>query len=178
MANQVDLSMVLDGVIVLLLVATIGYAVVLNRRIGELRKWRAEFGRLIQAFNQAATRAEAGIQSMRSVADQRAPDLPHNLDHVQALRDDLAFLVERGNTLADSLTEKVQSSIRSSRPDSAAARPTAAANATSDAGAAARPGPVQRAGRIDTPSAQSRVTRGPPRTKTKQALLKAIQDLR
>ena len=115
MQSGIDMSLVLDGGVVVLFFATIGYTVVLNRRIGEMREWKAEFDRLITSFNQATERAEAGIQSLKSVASQRGPDLQRSLDKARSLRDDLAYLVERGDTLADRLTELVRSSIPSGR---------------------------------------------------------------
>ena len=115
MESGIDMPLVLDGVIVVLLVATTGYAVVLNRRIGEMREWKAEFDRMITSFNQATTRAEAGIQSLKSIANQHGPDLQRSLDKARLLRDDLAYLVERGDTLADRLTESVRSAIPTPR---------------------------------------------------------------
>ncbi len=168
MESGIDMPLVLDGVVVVLLIATIGYAVVLNRRIGEMRKWKAEFDRMIASFNQATTRAEAGIQSLKSIASQRGPDLQRSLDKARSLRDDLAYLVERGDTLADRLTESVRSAIPTPR---AAEAPTAVSTAAESPAAdrnTANPG--SKSG----PGAKPGRRRG----KTARALLKALEGMR
>ncbi len=165
-----DMPLVLDGVVVVLLVATIGYAVVLNRRIGEMRKWKAEFDRIITSFNQATTRAEAGIQSLKSIANQRGPDLQRSLDKARSLRDDLAYLVERGDTLADRLTESVRSAIPAPRAAEAA---TAASTPAVTEGPAADPNtanPGSKSGSGAKPGGR--------RSKTARALLKALEGMR
>ncbi len=162
--------MVLDGVVVVLLVATIGYAVVLNRRIGEMRKWKAEFDRMITSFNQATTRAEAGIQSLKSIASQRGPDLQRSLDKARSLRDDLAYLVERGDTLADRLTESVRSAIPTPRAAEApiAASTPAAIEIPAAGSNTAKPGAKTGLG----------AKPGGRRGKTARALLKALEGMR
>lgn len=165
------MPLVLDGVVVVLLVATIGYAVVLNRRIGEMRKWKAEFDRMITSFNQATTRAEAGIQSLKSIASQRGPDLQRSLDKARSLRDDLAYLVERGDTLADRLTESVRSAIPTPR---AAEAPTAVSTP------AATKSPVADSN-IAIPVSKFELGTKKPgrrRSKTARALLKALEGMR
>ncbi len=171
MENGIDMPLVLDGVVVVLLVASIGYAVVLNRRIGEMRKWKAEFDRLISTFNQATKRAEAGIQSLKSVASQRGPDLQRSLDKARSLRDDLAYLVERGDTLADRLTASVRASIptpRAAEAPTAASVPAAAESPATDSKTANGPGSKFGLG----------AKTGGRRSKTARALLKALEGMR
>ena len=171
------MSLVLDGVVVVLLVATIGYAVVLNRRIGEMRKWKAEFDRMITTFNQATTRAEAGIQSLKSIANQRGPDLQRSLDKARSLRDDLAYLVERGDTLADRLTESVRSAIPT--PRAAEAATAASTPAATESPAAATESPAAGSNTAN-PGSKSRLGAKPGgrRSKTARALLKALEGMR
>ncbi len=165
------MPLVLDGVVVVLLVAIIGYAVVLNRRIGEMRKSKAEFERMITSFNLATTRAEAGIQSLKSIAGQRGPDLQRSLDKARSLRDDLAYLVERGDTLADRLTESVRSSIptpQAAEAPTAASTPATAESPAADGQTANGPGSKSGWG----------AKTGGRRNKTARALLKALEGLR
>jgi len=135
-----------------------------------MRKWKAEFDRLITNFNQATTRAEAGIQSLKSVASQRGPDLRRSLDKARSLRDDLAYLVERGDTLADRLTESVRSAIpipRAAEATTAASTPTAIEIPAAD-GNTANPGSKSGSG----------AKPGGRRSKTARALLKALEGMR
>ncbi len=170
MESGIDMPLVLDGIVVVLLVATIGYAMVLNRRIGEIRKWKPEFDRLITSFNQAATRAEAGIQSLKSVASQRGPDLQRSLDKARSLRDDLAYLVERGDTLADRLTESVRSAIPIPRAAEAPTAVSAPAATESPAAGNNTANPGSKSGLGAKPGGR--------RSKTARALLKALEGMR
>jgi len=93
----------LELLVVALLVATIAYCAILNRRLARLRGDQAEFLRLLATFDQATSRAEAGVAALRAVSTESAKTLDERLDRSQALADDLAFLIERGARLAEKL---------------------------------------------------------------------------
>ena len=97
-------SLVLDILVAGLLVVTISYAVVLNRRLRTMRQDKAELEKLAASFGAATTRAEDSIGRLKSTAD----DLRERIDKAQALRDDLAFLIDRGGSTADRLEEAVR----------------------------------------------------------------------
>ncbi|MEK9753964.1 MAG: DUF6468 domain-containing protein [Rhodospirillaceae bacterium] len=61
------LSLILDIVLAVLLVVTIGYAVVLNRRLGALRQNKDELERLASGFVETTSRAERGIGELRAM---------------------------------------------------------------------------------------------------------------
>ncbi|MFQ5784692.1 MAG: DUF6468 domain-containing protein [Alphaproteobacteria bacterium] len=96
-------TLVLDGVIVVLLAATIAYCVILNRRLGELRGGHAEFIKLVESFNAATERAETSIAGLREASAEKGGILDQRIEAAQALCDDLSFLVERGERVADRL---------------------------------------------------------------------------
>ena len=96
------LALFLDVIVAVLLVATIFYAAMLNRRLAGLRSNKAELEALIHTFGEACARAEAGVKTLRSATDE-ATRLQAYLDRSQALRDDLSFLLDRGSGLADRL---------------------------------------------------------------------------
>ena len=54
-----SVELLLNVIIICLLVPTIIFAVILNKRLEVLRNSRNDLGRLIEAFNEATTRAEA-----------------------------------------------------------------------------------------------------------------------
>lgn len=99
-----SLSLVLDIVVAALLVVTISYAVVLNRRLGALRRDKSELKKLIASFGEATVRAEESIGKLKNTADS----LHQSTDKAQTLRDDLIFLIDRGGTAADRLEETVR----------------------------------------------------------------------
>lgn len=93
------ISLIIDIVVAVLLVVTIGYAVVLNRRLGALRSNKDELERLSLGFVETTQRAESGIVELRSMTDV----LRERIERAESLRDDLVFLMERGNAAADRL---------------------------------------------------------------------------
>lgn len=107
-------SLALDVLVAVLLVITIGYAVVLNRRLGRLRRDKSDLEKLAATFVQATARAEESIGNLKKTADS----LKERIDNAQALRDDLAFLIDRGGSAADRLEETVRAARKegTSRP--------------------------------------------------------------
>lgn len=106
------LALVLDLAIVALLVATIGYAVTLNRQLSRLRDSRAELEELVRGFAEATERAEAGVQGMRRMAAESGEKLQKTVDRAQAIRDELQFMTEA----ADSLAARLEGAVGQGRP--------------------------------------------------------------
>ena len=98
------LSLVLDLLMVGLLVATIAYAIILNRQIARLRESRGELAELIKGLNDAMAKAETGVRGMKQTAHQTGDGLQKSIDKGAALRDELQFMIEAGNALADRLS--------------------------------------------------------------------------
>jgi uncharacterized protein Yka (UPF0111/DUF47 family) len=133
------LSIVVDLAIASLLVVTIAYAFLLNRRLTAWRQDRAEFERLIAQFNDAAVRAEAGVERLKIASEQTGKTLQQAVTKGQSLRDDLAYLIERAEPLADRLNDRVRNGRNPRREEtpasaaSALAQKIEAAEAESDA---------------------------------------------
>jgi len=108
----VTISLFLDVIVAVLLVATIVYGAMLNRRLTGLRSNKAELEALIHSFGESCARAEAGVRTLRTATDE-ATRLQAYLDRSQALRDDLTFLLDRGSNLAD----RLEGGVRSARSD-------------------------------------------------------------
>jgi hypothetical protein len=121
----VTISLFLDVIVAILLVVTLIYSAMLNRRLTGLRSNKAELEALIHSFGEACARAEAGVKTLRSATDE-ATRLQAYLDRSQALRDDLSFLLDRGSSLAD----RLEGGVRSARTETA---PRPMASAASDA---------------------------------------------
>ncbi|MBV5335719.1 hypothetical protein JZU48_01535, partial [bacterium] len=80
-------SMILDGVIAALLVATIVYAVILNRQITRLRDSRSELADLIRGLNDSTANAEAAVRGLRKAAGETGEQLQRAIDKAGALRE-------------------------------------------------------------------------------------------
>ena len=101
-------SMWLDGVVAALLVITIAYAAMLNRRLVKLRDGRAELEAMIGEFKAATTQAQGAVERLKQSAGARQSDLAEQIDAARSLRDELAFLADRGAGEANRLEELIQ----------------------------------------------------------------------
>lgn len=88
------------GFAVLLLV-TIVYAIKLNARMSDLRARDSELQEMIGQFHQASTQAQDSALALKSAGIEAEQRIRAAIDHAQALRDDLAFIVEHGERIAD-----------------------------------------------------------------------------
>jgi len=96
--------LVLDILLAVLLAATIAYAVVLNRKLGNLRRHKEELERLASVFAESTMRAEESIGKLKGAAGE----LQGRIDKAEGLGEDLTFLIERGGSAADRLEEAVR----------------------------------------------------------------------
>jgi hypothetical protein len=101
-------SLILEGLVAVLLVATIIYAFILNRRLNAWRRDKSELEALINRFNSAAERAEAGIAALKIASEQTGQSLSAAITKGQALRDDFSYLIERAEPLADRMAARVR----------------------------------------------------------------------
>jgi hypothetical protein len=103
----ITFPLILDILIVILLSATIGFAIVLNRRLSRLRDNKAELDDLVKGFADAAGRAEISVAGMKETASKSADVLQKSIDRAQALRDELQFMIEAADSLASRLEGSV-----------------------------------------------------------------------
>jgi hypothetical protein len=114
---MVGMEWILEAVLVVLLAATLYHALRLERALGVLKRDRAVLEELVTAFNTSARQAEAGIEQLRAAADTAGKQLARQIDAATRLKDDLVFLLERGERLAD----RLDTLVRAGRPLSAEA---------------------------------------------------------
>jgi hypothetical protein len=105
---ELTTGMILDVVVILLLVPTIIYAIILNRRLTALRRSREELSKVVNSFNEATMRAEAGIPKLKKATTEANHTLKDRVEKAQTLRDDLAFMIERAEELAGRLEGAVR----------------------------------------------------------------------
>ncbi|HEY3847022.1 MAG TPA: DUF6468 domain-containing protein [Acetobacteraceae bacterium] len=103
---------ILEAVLVLLLAATLFHALRLERALGVLKRDRAVLEDLVTSFNASTRQAEAGIEQLRVAADGAGRQMARQIDTVTRLKDDLVFLLDRGEHLAD----RLDSLVRAGRP--------------------------------------------------------------
>ncbi len=100
-----------------LLTATLFHALRLERALGVLKRDRVALEALVAGFNASTTQAETSIVRLRQAADGAGREIAQRIDSGAVLKDDLAFLSERGERLAD----RLETLVRQGRPLAASA---------------------------------------------------------
>jgi len=103
-----NLDWVLELVLVALLALTMVHAIRLERALRTLRSDRVAFGDAIAGFDSSARQAEHGIGKLQAAAAESAQMIARRVEQAAVLKDDLAFLTERGEALADRLDDLVR----------------------------------------------------------------------
>ena len=130
--------------LVLLLTATLVHAVRLERALGVLKRDRAALDELVSGFNAATRQAEDGIARLRVTADGAGRQIARQVDAAGALREDLGFLIERGERLAD----QIERAVRMQRATAAEPAPRAEPARVEQARAERQRLPVDEAARV------------------------------
>ncbi|HEY8288178.1 MAG TPA: DUF6468 domain-containing protein [Acetobacteraceae bacterium] len=94
--------------LVALLAAVLFHAVRLERALGVLKRDRVALEGLVADFNASTRQAESGIERLRAAADGAGRQIARQIDGATALKDDLTFLTERGERLADRMDQLVR----------------------------------------------------------------------
>jgi hypothetical protein len=102
------MALLFDAVVAVLLLATIVYAAILNRKLSALRDSRREMEELIGRFAEATAKAETVLADIRQSAGGIGRTLQETIDRGNVVADDLVFLVERAGGLADRLEGAVK----------------------------------------------------------------------
>lgn len=93
--------LLLEGVVAILLVVTITYCFVLSRRLGELRRGREAFEKLVVELNEATTRAELTIVGLRAETASGCAALTEARDRASDICNDISYLIKRGSKIVD-----------------------------------------------------------------------------
>jgi hypothetical protein len=101
----------LELALLLLLAVTLFHAMRLERALGVLKRDRAVLEELVAGFNESTRQAETGIERLRAAADGAGRQMARQTDVAQRLRDDLSFLADR----SDRLAERLEAAVRSAR---------------------------------------------------------------
>ena len=111
------LSFAGDAIVALLLIATIGYSILLNRRLSTVRNDREKFEVLVRNLNAASQRAEGAVTNLRVTADDLSRRLEKKVEEARALSDDLTYMIERGDSIADRLANQIRAGRDALKPD-------------------------------------------------------------
>jgi hypothetical protein len=98
------IGLILDSVLIVVVGIGVVQAIRLIRQLQDLRASRAEMERFVRDFNSAVSRAEAGIKTLRSTARESGDDLEKLVEKAGMVRDELTFIVESADGLAERLS--------------------------------------------------------------------------
>jgi hypothetical protein len=186
-SSVTDLGLILDALIAGLLIATIAYAAVLNRKLGALRDAKSEMEALLAGFTESTERAGSGVESLKQEAGRSGSALQSKVEAARGLVDDLGFLIERGTKLAERLDEGLGAARAKPAPGRASERaPAPRAPAERPAAPAARAGAAEAPGKstaADTAADKAGVAAGVAAGEAdlvaaESELLKALQGMR
>jgi Domain of unknown function (DUF6468) len=166
MAQLSAMEWILDILLMVLLTATLFHAVRLERALGVLKRDRVALQELVASFDASTRAAENGIERLQAATEGPGRQIEKLIERGTTLRQELTFLVQRGEGLADRLDETV----RTPRP-----------------GPAVSDGPVARSPYAAPPEPPQRRMRGEPatreaepkvRSQAERDLLKALRMVR
>ncbi len=100
----------LEAALLALLAVTLFHAVRLERALGVLRRDRGALETLIAGFSESAAQADQSIERLRSASEGAGRQIGRQIEAASLLRQDLAFLIERGDATADRLDLLVRGS--------------------------------------------------------------------
>ncbi|OUS15864.1 hypothetical protein A9Q97_02685 [Rhodospirillales bacterium 47_12_T64] len=103
---MLDLSNIELGfniLVAILLVATIVYAVILNKKLDALREAKAEMEELIRSFAETTAKAEKSLVEFKVHASNTGLGLEKNTSRADDILSDLSYLVDRAEVVADRL---------------------------------------------------------------------------
>ncbi len=103
-----SLTIILDFVVILFLIGTLGYAVSLNKKLARLYQSRGDLQTFIESFTKSLGRAEASMEKLKASGEQTFSGLQDGITSGNNLKEDLGFLVERSETVAQKLEELVR----------------------------------------------------------------------
>ncbi len=94
-------KLILDLLVAVLLGVTIFYCTKLNKRIRVLQDSKSELAALIQQFDESTQQATRSINEIHVVSKRINESIKTKLEKANYIVDDLAFMIEKGNKLAD-----------------------------------------------------------------------------
>ncbi len=99
-------GMILEGVVAILLIVTVGYCFILDRRLQALRSGREELQSVVENLNAAIGQAQTTILDLKSHAGDSARLLEERIARAQNLADELSLMVQSGNSIAERLADR------------------------------------------------------------------------
>lgn len=105
-----SLELIINIAIIALLIPTIIFAYNLNKNLKTLRQNQNSLAQLVKALNEATFKAENSIPKLKSETEHSSHGLKEVVDNAKELKNDLLFINERADSLADRLENVISNS--------------------------------------------------------------------
>ena len=103
--SGIPTDLILEGLVAVLLLATVVYCALLDRRLKALRSGQDGLRQIISDLNAATEQASASIAGLKDASDTIGKEIGGQLHRGRALADELELMVEAGDRIADRLGE-------------------------------------------------------------------------
>lgn len=104
------MDMILNIIVSVLLVVIIVLFIVFSRRIAVFNASKKELAIFLEGFQQSILRAERNINELKAMGDQVDENLKSQIKKARFLANDLSFLTEKGENVANSLDNRISMS--------------------------------------------------------------------
>lgn len=119
------LGIALDIFLIAVVSAGVVQAIRLIRELRGLRASRADMDRFVRDFNMAVLRADEGIKTLRAIARESGDDLEKLVEKAIMVRDELTFIVESADHVAERLSGTATKAMRMEQPKAPVEPPSA-----------------------------------------------------
>ncbi len=103
-----NIDLFINLIVIVLLIPAIVYVYKLDKNLTLMRQNQKALLKLIEALNDATYKAENSIPKLKSVTESSSNDLKEVVDNAKELKDDLMFINERADNLADRLEDAIK----------------------------------------------------------------------
>lgn len=103
MVPELPFDLLLEAIVCVLLLATIGYCAVIDRRLRAMRAGQDGLRVLVRDLNTATDRAASAISLLSNANETTGRELGERVARARALADELGLMLEAGNGIADRL---------------------------------------------------------------------------
>jgi len=102
------LSLLIDGVLILVLGVVALYAMRLHRSLAALRNAKDEMANLLATYSKATEKAEIAIARLKGAASDESRAVRDVVERGEGIKADLEFMIQRAGQIADRLDEGIR----------------------------------------------------------------------
>ena len=105
MIETLSLSLIFDGIIAILLLASIAYTMRLTIYLSNFKKSRKELEAIVKELSAHIDKADKAVQTLHDAVDDCSADLERRMNQATKMFDELDIIVQTGDSLANRLED-------------------------------------------------------------------------